>query len=95
MRRWLSALALVLVASQALSGEWGMPASIQEVKAKHSDELMAQPGVVSVGIGKDAEGNPAIIVGLDRARPETEAEIPDSLEGYPVVTRVIGPIRAQ
>lgn len=72
-----------------------MSPSIQEVKAKHEDRLMALPGVVSVGIGKDKEGNPVIMIGMDGPRPETEAQLPDSLEGYPVLVRIIGPVKAQ
>ena len=72
-----------------------MSPTIEEVKAKHVDRLMALPGVVSVGIGRDSAGNPAIVIGLDHARPDTEAQLPASLEEYPVVVEVIGPIRAQ
>jgi hypothetical protein len=72
-----------------------MSPSIQEVKKKHEVGLLALPGVVSVGIGRDKDGNPAIIVGLDDTRPETNAQLPRSLEDYPVLTRVVGPIKAQ
>jgi hypothetical protein len=53
------------------------------------------PGVVSVGIGLDPNGNQAIIVGLDGPRPETAAKIPAMLEDYPVEVQIIGPIKAQ
>jgi len=72
-----------------------MPPSIQEVKRKHEARLLGMPGVVSVGIGRDKGGDPAIIVGLDGPRTETVAQLPRSLEGYPVVTQVIGTLRAQ
>ena len=72
-----------------------MPLSINEVKAKHAERLLALPGVVSVGIGKDADKNPAIIVGLDKNRPTTESQIPDTLENYAVVIKIIGTVRAQ
>lgn len=72
-----------------------MPASIQEVKAKHEARLMATPGVVSVGIGRDSDGRDVIIVGLERERPETRRSLPEVLEGYPVRTQVVGRIRAQ
>jgi hypothetical protein len=72
-----------------------MPPTIQEVKAEHVDRLMALPGVVSVGIGRDSAGNPAIVIGLDGPRPETRAQLPASLGDYPVVVHVTGPIRAQ
>ena len=72
-----------------------MAPSIQEVKRQHEAGLLAMPGVVSVGIGRDKQGNPAIIVGLDRPRPETETQLPQSLEDYPLLVQIIGPIRAQ
>lgn len=72
-----------------------MPASIQEAKAKHEARLMAQPGVVSVGIGRDADGTEVIVVGLDRERPEARAAMPQELDGHPVRVQVIGTVRAR
>jgi hypothetical protein len=69
--------------------------SIRDVKARYSEQLLAQPGVVMVGVGRDADGNLAIIVGMDGSRPETAKALPQSLEGYPVVTRIIGTVKAQ
>ena len=68
--------------------------TIEEAKAMHVDELMAIPGVVSVGIGLDEDGHRAILIGLDRPRAEDDV-LPDSLEGHPVVVQVIGEIRAR
>ena len=72
-----------------------MPLTISEVKAKHAERLLALPGVISVGIGKNADGEPAIIVGLDKARPQTESQIPKTLDDFSVVIHVSGKIRAQ
>ena len=72
-----------------------MPLTISEVKTKHAERLMALPGVVSVGIGKNASGDPAIIVGLDKQRPQTESQIPDTLDDFPVVIQISGKIKAQ
>ena len=72
-----------------------MSLSIHEVKAKHADRLLTLPGVVSVGVGKDANGNPAIIVGLDQTRPKTESQIPGTLENFPVIIQISGKITAQ
>ncbi len=91
----LVALLIFSAAVPACRQEPDIPPSIQEVKAKHASQLLEQPGVVSVGLGRDELGNPAIIVGLEAPRPETEALLPHSLEGYPVITRVIGPVKAQ
>ena len=72
-----------------------MPSSIQEVKKQHEARLLDMPGVVSVGMGLDPNGNQAIIVGLDGPRPETKAKIPAMLEDFAVVVQIIGPIEAQ
>lgn len=72
-----------------------MPPSIQEVKARHEARLMEKPGVVAVGIGSGPDGKPAIIVSLDRERPEVRASVPAQIDGYAVRVQVIGPVRAQ
>jgi hypothetical protein len=71
----------------------GLPA-IREVKARHEDLLLSIPGVVSVGVGMGPDGTPAIIVGLDRHRPEAIEKIPEELEGYPVHVEMVGRLRA-
>lgn len=71
-----------------------MPPSIQEVKQKHEARLLAIPGVVAIGIGLDKDGDLAIIVSLDGAYPETQAQLPRSLEGYTVSTQITGKLKA-
>ena len=72
-----------------------MEPSIQEVKKQHEAQLLGLPGVVSVGIGLDHKGQAAIIIGLDGSNPEVEAQLPDNLEGYTVVLKDVGPVKAQ
>lgn len=72
-----------------------MSLSIHDVKAKYKAQLMAEPGVVSVGIGRDDEGKPVIIVGLDSPRPETMGKLPKELDGYRLRVEVVGPLKAQ
>jgi hypothetical protein len=93
--RWLAVVFSVLVGCQAASEDGVMSPSIQDVKAKHQVELMSQTGVVSVGIGKDGDGNPVIVVGLDRERPDTVQALPEELEGYRVQVEVVGRIKSQ
>jgi hypothetical protein len=69
--------------------------SIQDVKRGHEAQLLALPDVVSVGIGKDADGRLAIVVSLANPNPATEARIPADIDGHPVIVRVSGPIKAQ
>lgn len=81
-------------AAQPGAGSSPLPSSIHEAKTKHAEQLLELPGVVSVGIGLDSEGRPAILVGLDGPRLETCAALPASLEGYPLCTRVTGTVGA-
>jgi hypothetical protein len=90
------ALGIVLITPWlALGDDSGMSASIQEVKKQHEARFLDLPGVVSVGIGLDPNGNQAIIVGLDAPNPEIEAKIPKVVEGFPVIVRIIGSLKAQ
>ncbi len=72
-----------------------MSPSIQDVKKKHEARLMSLPGVVSVGIGLAPDGRPAVMVGLDKSRPEVQGQIPSQLEGHPVIVQILGTIKAQ
>jgi hypothetical protein len=71
-----------------------MLSSIRDVKAKYEKRLLAMQGVVSVGIGRDPEGQSIIIVGLDGPRPKTVKKLPKQLDGYPVQVKIIGPVKA-
>lgn len=87
-------LAVVLfMATTVANGEDAMQPSIQEVKREVEPRLLALPGVVSVGIGRDDKGRPVIVVGLDKARADTEAEIHKSLGDTPVIMQVVGTIK--
>ncbi len=72
-----------------------MEPSIQEVKKQYENRLLGLPGVVSVGIGLDQKGQEAIIIGLDGSNPDVETQLPDHLEGYTVVLKDVGPVKAQ
>ena len=65
------------------------------MKSRHEADLIAAPGVVSVGIGLADDGTAVIIVGIDRDRPEIRAKVPQTIEGYRVRVEVIGTIKAQ
>ncbi len=95
MKRWVAAILLCLAAGDLLANGDRMPLTIEQVKASHERELLAQPGVVSVGIGRDDQGRPAIVVGLDKPHPQTQAALPRVLDGYAVRTEIVGTIRAR
>lgn len=69
--------------------------TIQEAKGKYAGRLLALQGVVSVGIGKDPEGKPVIVAGLDSPRPKTQKKIPKELDGFPVRIEIVGLVKAQ
>lgn len=95
MRVWaLLALLVALPGLQCCGNETHMK-SIQEIKRTHETRLLALPDVVSVGIGMNADGAEAIIVGLAAPNPETRALIPEKLEEYPVIVRITGAPKAQ
>lgn len=69
--------------------------SIREVTARHAEELMALPGVVSVGIGRTEEGVAIIVVGLEREAPSARRGLPEQIDGFEVRAEIVGRYRAQ
>jgi len=68
---------------------------INAVLAAHDKELLAIPGVVGVYVGVLDDGRtPCLKVMLAEKNHETEEKIPQTLDGYPVVTEVTGEICA-
>lgn len=94
-RVYLVILVLCVLTGQLYGEDRAVSPAIKEVKAKHAERLMAMPGVVSVGIGKNPDGQFVIVVGLDGPHPKTVEQIPKVLEGYPVRVEIIGPIKAR
>ena len=95
MKRAVAAALALLISWTSSAGERMTSPTIQDVKARHAARFLALPGVVSVGIGRDAESHEMIVIGLDRARPETQARLPTELEGYRVRVQVVGTVKAQ
>jgi hypothetical protein len=90
-------LAVLLALTSVCNAEENiaMTESIQKVKAKHEGQLMATWGVVSVGIGLDQKGQPAIIIGVESQDKLNKMILPETLDGYPVNVQIMGTIRAQ
>jgi hypothetical protein len=72
-----------------------MPPSIKDVKKRYEMHLLQLPGVVSVGIGLNRNGQPAIIIGMAGPNVESESQLPSMLDGYPVEVRIVGPLKAE
>jgi len=92
--RWILGVILVSWCLTVGAGG-GVTDDIKQVKAEHEQRLLAIPGVVSIGIGLDADGNEAIVVGLEKDDPEITRQIPAELDGYAVIIRQVGTIEAQ
>ena len=67
--------------------------SLDEVPKKHTDSLMALPGVVVTGQGL-CQGKPCIKVLVVKKTPDLLVQIPSDLEGYTVEVQETGVIRA-
>ena len=72
-----------------------MAANMCDVKTRHEQQFLQMPGVVSVGIGLDDNGNSAIVIGLERITEAATADFPRQLEGYNVVLREVGSVKSQ
>ena len=72
-----------------------MTESIQTVKHRHTDKLMAIKGVMAVGIGLAADGRQAIIVTVEAGNEQAARQLPSSLEGYPLIIQYSGKIHSQ
>lgn len=68
--------------------------SFADVLKRHTDSLMAIPGVVGVGRG-EKNGAPTIYVMVERMSDSLRRALPDSIEGYAVDVSVTGAIKAQ
>lgn len=86
---------LLALAIALMLPEISMADSIQEVKARYLDQLMAIEGVVSVGIGRDEEQQTCIVVGIESQQAVSAGTIPKILDSYPVSVKVVGSIQAQ
>lgn len=76
------------------SVEGGMPEkNIEEVLKKYTPELMSKPGVVGTSQGL-CDGQPCIKVFAVEKTWALQQEIPNTLEGYPVVIEKTGKFRA-
>ena len=95
MRVVRSVLLLVVMLGSAAVGACGVEGSIQQVKEQHTAELMALPGVVSVGIGQSGNGEKVILVGMESADAAAQSAVPERIGGYPVEIRVAGRPAAQ
>ena len=91
----LIVLSSIVVYSQNMENSPQPKRDINDILAAHDKELLAIPDVVGVYVGTTKDGRtPCLKVMLARKNPESERKIPRTIEGYPVVTEITGPVRA-
>lgn len=62
---------------------------------RHRAALIANDGVVSVGLGFDQSHRTVIVVGVVSAKKAAAADVPSELDGVPVEVRVVGEFSAK
>lgn len=60
-----------------------------QVLTRNAERLMRLRGVMSVGLGRTEDGRPAIVLGLENPLAVPE-DLPDEVEGVPVVHQDVG-----
>jgi hypothetical protein len=65
----------------------------QDVKRRHSTDLLSRPGVSGVGVEKDEDGKFVIAVHLDADHPGVQEQLPKDIEGFPVKFVRSGPFQ--
>src|SRR5687768_10848595 len=100
LRRWLVAMAWLLVAAGQLSckdasSNTSMPKrDINAVLRDHDKKLMAIPGIVGVYVGLLPDGKTACLKVMAATNTALiQRSVPKKLEGYPVVIEETGVIR--
>jgi hypothetical protein len=68
--------------------------SITDVVRLRAGEIMALPGVVGLGEGRLPDGRTCVRIFLAREDRALRAQLPRTLDGYPVDVEVTGEIRA-
>ena len=69
-------------------------APIADVLARHTPDLLAIPGVNGTGEGAEA-GEPVVVVFVVDDTPDLRARLPRMIDGYRVVVRATGTVRAR
>jgi len=67
--------------------------SIEQVIAEYTDEWMAIPGIEGTAIGL-SDNKPCIKIFTSVKTQELRAEIPSTIEGYPVIIEETGTFHA-
>lgn len=66
------------------------PPAVEQVLTRHAESFMRMKGVLSVGVGRTADGRPAVVLGLADPMAASVKDLPSEIEGVPVIHREIG-----
>ena len=80
-----AAPAAAQASSTTAPAEHGHMRTLADVVGSESPSLLAIPGVTAVREGVDEDGNPAIIVVVDKLTADLRKRIPTRLQNVPVV----------
>jgi hypothetical protein len=64
---------------------------LRQIKRRHSARLLQLPGVCGIGIEKDKSGDYVLAVHLDASDPNAGKDVPETIEGQPVMRVQSGP----
>jgi hypothetical protein len=81
--------------AQTAPGALGQPTVTKTITAvidENSERLLALPGVVGLAEGL-TDGKPCVLLLVERRTPELDAQVPATIDGYPVVIKVTGSLR--
>ena len=65
-----------------------------EVQNRHTEELLAKPGIVGTATTMTEDGKPAIVIYSETVRLAKAAALPATLENVPVIVEAVGEIKA-
>ncbi len=82
-----------LAAGQSGDGYDMETEGIRQVLERQREALMRRSGAVGVGIGQ-RDGKPAIVFMVKKKTPETLANLPREIEGYPLLIEEVGEVVA-
>lgn len=67
-----------------------MVVDINTARQRAAERLLDVEQVVGVGVGQEQQGEPYLVVLVERSPPP---ELPESFEGHPVKVQVVGEVR--
>jgi hypothetical protein len=66
---------------------------VREVKRQLSQRFLGQPGISGVGIERDEDGQPLIVIHVSSSDPSITQQIPDEFDGVRIRTIHSGPFQ--